>query len=118
MNQAWYAFGSTVPIVLALGLHRKAAKNRTPGNRTPTMDYITSECRKRTFWSVYIIDKYLAVVFGRPRFYHDDDIDQEYPHQVNEEDMTPHGPAHTEPKMDCLVDAMIFHAKYVVIYLD
>ncbi|KAI9155581.1 Activator of stress protein [Paramyrothecium foliicola] len=111
MNQAWYAFGSTVPIVSALGLHRKATRHRAAGSRTPTMDYITTECRKRTFWSVYIIDKYLAVVFGRPRFYHEEDIDQDYPQKVNDEDMTPQGPAPTEPKMDCHIDALIFHAR-------
>ncbi|CAM1506071.1 Fc.00g057120.m01.CDS01 [Cosmosporella sp. VM-42] len=110
MNQAWYTFGSTVPIVSALGLHRRSARHRNGANRSPTADYIVSECRKRTFWVVYTIDKYLAVVFGRPRFYHDDDVDQEYPDRVNDEDMTPQGPALSEPRMDCHVDALIFHA--------
>ncbi|KAG9255811.1 putative C6 transcription factor [Emericellopsis atlantica] len=108
MNQAWYVFGGTVPIVSALGLHRKsrAASNRsTPGN------YIISQCRKRTFWTVYIIDKYLAVVFGRPRLYHDDDIDQEFPDRVNDEDMSPQGPLNSEPTMDCHIDSLVFHAK-------
>lgn len=111
MNQAWYVFGSTVPIVSALGLHRKSARSRNGASRSPTSDYIVSECRKRTFWVVYTIDKYLAVVFGRPRFYHNDDVDQEYPDRVNDEDMTPQGPALTEPKMDCHIDSLIFHAR-------
>lgn len=111
MNQAWYVFGSVVPIVSALGLHRRSGRNRAGASRSPSGDYIISQCRKRTFWVVYTIDKYLAVVFGRPRLYHDDDIDQEYPDPVNDEDMTPQGPALSEPSEDCHVDSLIFHAK-------
>lgn len=111
MNQAWYVFGNTVPIVSALGLHRISHRYRNGGR--PQMDYILSECRKRTFWVVYTIDKYLAVVFGRPRFYHDNDIDQEYPDRVNDEDMTPQGPSQSEPAMDCHIDSLIFHARSV-----
>ncbi|KAM0553296.1 hypothetical protein ACHAPJ_007309 [Fusarium lateritium] len=113
MNQAWYVFGNTVPIVTALGLHRKSTQYRK-GGRQP-MDYPLSECRKRTFWVLYTIDKYLAVVFGRPRFYHDNDVDQEFPDKVNDEDMTPQGPSPSEPAMDCHVDSLIFHARIAAI---
>jgi hypothetical protein len=111
MNQAWYVFGSVVPLVSALGLHRKSGRSQTGASRSPTTDYIISQCRKRTFWVVYTIDKYLAVVFGRPRLCHDDDIDQEYPDPVNDEDMTPSGPSPSEPSEDCHVDSLIYHAK-------
>ena len=111
MNQAWYVFGGTVPIVSALGLHRKSARNRNVATRSPTSDYIISECQKRAFWVVYTIDKYLAVVFGRPRFIHDEDVDQEFPSRVNDEDMNAQGPKLVEPKMDCHVDSLIFHAR-------
>ncbi|KAM0534148.1 hypothetical protein D7B24_004802 [Verticillium nonalfalfae] len=112
MNQAWYIFGSTLPIVSALGLHRRSGGKRgTSGPRSTSFDYIASQCRKRTFWVAYTIDKYLAVVFGRPRLYHDDDIDQDFPDEVNDEDMTPQGRAAHEPKMDCQVDSLICHAK-------
>src|SRR6478752_2855302 len=102
-------FDNTVPIVTALGLHRKSTQYRN-GGRQPA-DYIISECRKRTFWVLYTIDKYLAVVFGRPRFYHDNDVDQEFPDRVNDEDMTPQGPSPLEPAMDCHVDSLLFHAR-------
>ncbi|TID00095.1 Activator of stress genes 1 [Colletotrichum higginsianum] len=107
MNQAWYVFGSILPIVSALGLHRKSGRNRGSGDR----DYIVSQCRKRTFWVAYTIDKYLSVVFGRPRMYHDDNIDQDFPDRVNDEDMTPQGKSREEPEMDCHVESLIFHAK-------
>lgn len=114
MNQAWYVFGSTLPIVSILGLHRKSGRNRTIGGATykgHNYDYILSQCRKRTFWVAYTIDKYLAVVFGRPRLYHDDDIDQDFPDCVNDEDMTPQGRAAHEPQSDCHMDSLINHAK-------
>ncbi|GJC78670.1 activator of stress genes 1 [Colletotrichum liriopes] len=107
MNQAWYVFGSILPIVSALGLHRKSGRNRGGSDK----DYIISQCRKRTFWVAYTIDKYLAVVFGRPRLYHDDNIDQDFPDCVNDEEMTPQGKSRDEPEMDCHVESLIFHAK-------
>ncbi|GKT51480.1 activator of stress genes 1 [Colletotrichum spaethianum] len=107
MNQAWYIFGSILPIVSALGLHRKSGRNRGSSDK----DYIISQCKKRTFWVAYTIDKYLAVVFGRPRMYHDDNIDQDFPDCVNDEEMTPQGKSRDEPEMDCHVDSLIFHAK-------
>ncbi|KAK2015994.1 fungal-specific transcription factor domain-containing protein [Colletotrichum eremochloae] len=107
MNQAWYVFGSILPIVSALGLHRKSGRNRGSSDR----DYIISQCRKRTFWVAYTIDKYLSVVFGRPRMYHDEDIDQDFPDCVNDEEMTPQGRSRDEPEMDCHVESLIFHAK-------
>ncbi|KAF6804581.1 fungal specific transcription factor domain-containing protein [Colletotrichum sojae] len=111
MNQAWYVFGSVLPIVSALGLHRKSGRKVAGQGTGPQTDYIVSQCRKRTFWVAYTIDKYLAVVFGRPRMYHDDDIDQDFPDCVNDEDMTPEGRSSDEPEMDCHVDALVFHAR-------
>ncbi|KAH7317105.1 fungal-specific transcription factor domain-containing protein [Stachybotrys elegans] len=117
MNQAWYVFGCTVPIVSALGLHRKSARHKSSGTRTPNMDYITFECRKRVYWVSYTIDKYLSVVFGRPRFYHSDDVDQDFPERVNDDDMTAEGPSFAEPQVDCHIDSLIFHAK-IAQFLD
>lgn len=110
MNQAWYVFGKTALITSALGLHRRS--NRQGNARdAPGPDYITVQCQRRVFWVAYTIDKYLSVVFGRPRQYRDEDIDQEFPDCVNDEDMTPHGQSTGEPKEDCYVDSVVFHAK-------
>lgn len=110
MNQAWFIFGSTLPIVSALGLHR--AKRAAPsGLGNDTSSYISVQIQRRTFWVFFTIDKYLAVVFGRPPHYHPDDTDQEFPDRVNDEDMTPGGRASHEPVMECHVDSLIFHAK-------
>ncbi|EGX88202.1 C6 transcription factor, putative [Cordyceps militaris CM01] len=111
MNQAWYIFGGTVPIVSALGLHRTSGRGGSRNVAGVKTDYIVLQCRRRTFWVVYIIDKYLSVVFGRPRLLHDDDINQEYPDHVNDEDMNSHGPSASAPTFDCHIDSLIAHAK-------
>ena len=106
MNQAWYIFGNALQIISALGLHRRERGKRFTQKR----DYIEDQCRKRTFWVAYTLDKYLGVTFGRPRHYHDDDIDQEFPDSVNDEDMTPTGPR-SEDTDDCHIESLIVHAK-------
>lgn len=112
MNQAWYVFGNTVQIILALGLHRRSVRKLNgSSSKNHPVDYINAQCRKRTFWVAYTIDKYLGFVFGRPRHFDDDDIDQDFPDRVNDEDMTQQGPSTAEPLQDCHVDSLIFHAK-------
>ena len=110
MNQGWYIFGKTALITSALGLHRRSNRKGNAGSASG-QDYITVQCQRRVFWVAYTIDKYLSVVFGRPRHYRDEDIDQQFPDCVNDEDMAPQGPSTEEPKEDCYVDAVIFHAR-------
>ncbi|KAH8712029.1 fungal-specific transcription factor domain-containing protein [Phaeosphaeriaceae sp. PMI808] len=107
-NQAWYTFGHTLQIISALGLHRRDDRKRTlmMGKR----DYIEEQCRRRTFWVAYILDKYLGIIFGRPRHYHDDDIDQNFPDPVNDKDMLSSGPQ-IRGADDCHLDSLICHAK-------
>ena len=107
MNQAWYVFGTAIQLISALGLHR-----RTHWRHRDTHDYIQAQCRIRTFWTAYTLDKYLGVMFGRPRHFHDDDIDQDEPDRVNDEDMTESGPVRVLGHKDCHIDALIYHARY------
>ncbi|TQN68819.1 Activator of stress genes 1 [Colletotrichum shisoi] len=110
MSRAWYTFGNTLQVISALGLHRRAAKKRHLAPGSP--DYIQAQCGMRTFWTAYVLDKYLGVIFGRPRHFHDDDIDQDYPDRIDDEDMTAQGPVgRSEEHPDCHIDALIFHAK-------
>ncbi|KAJ5952746.1 uncharacterized protein N7479_011159 [Penicillium vulpinum] len=111
MNKGWYTFGNAFHITLSLGMHRRRDQKRDFPFTSRRHNYITTECYKRTFWAAYIIDKYLSVVFGRPRLYQDDDIDQNFPDSVNDEDMTPQGPSVSDDPADCYIDALIFHAK-------
>ena len=107
-NQAWYIFGHALQIISALGLHRRDDRKR-PGS-APKRDYIDQQCRKRTFWVAYILDKYLGVIFGRPRHYHDDDIDQDFPDAINDENMSKNGPQ-SPSSDDCHIESLIHHAQ-------
>lgn len=109
MNQAWYTFGHTLFIISALGLHRRGHRRRQILQR----DFIEEQCRKRTFWVAYTLDKYLGAIFGRPRHYHDDDIDQDFPDPINDEDMAASGPRKPDIDAtdDCHINSLIYHAK-------
>ena len=111
MNQAWYVFGRALQMNAALGLHRREGRTRNVTAKTAQVDYIKSQCQKRTFWVAYILDQYLGVIFGRPRHYHDEDIDQSYPDSVDDEDMTPEGPKPSIRQKDCSLTCLIFHAQ-------
>ena len=121
-NRGWYVFGNALQFISAIGLHRRENPKRRRGaaaatpHRTPVGgsggDYIQTQCKLRTFWTAYILDNYLGVVFGRPRHFHDADIDQDFPDRINDEDMSPAGPLRTQGEAeDFHIDALIFHAK-------
>ncbi|KAH8895190.1 hypothetical protein GQ53DRAFT_779358 [Thozetella sp. PMI_491] len=110
MNQAWYLFGNALQFAAALGLHRCEGRKRNIKSSL-VQDYIKSQFQKRTFWVMYIIDQHLGIIFGRPQHYHDQDVDQEYPDCVEDEDMTPEGPRKTLKQRDSAVAALIHYAK-------
>ncbi|KAH7413709.1 fungal-specific transcription factor domain-containing protein [Phaeosphaeria sp. MPI-PUGE-AT-0046c] len=95
-NQAWYTFGHALQIISALAQE--------------DYDYIKEQCKRRTFWVAYTLDKYLGVIFGRPQHYHDNDIDQQFPDPVNDEDMFMSGPRRRNME-DCHIDSLVSHAK-------
>lgn len=69
INRCWNLFGTTARLAIAAGLHRRRRQQSKP-------DFIVLECRKRVFWCAYSLDIYLSAALGRPRMFHDDDIDQ------------------------------------------
>lgn len=71
INHCWSLFGITARLAIAIGLHRRRRRDMTQGP-----DFIEQECRKRVFWAAYSLDNYLSAALGRPRSFHDDDIDQ------------------------------------------
>jgi len=108
-NKAWFLFGTTVQLIMALGLHRNS-RNRAPN------DSIDTECGRRVFWGAYILDKYLSIMLGRPQLLHIEDVDQEFPAAINDEDLASPGiTSKVRIRGDCLITALIFHAKLAVI---
>ena len=104
-NQAWYTFGITSQILMALGMHRARAST------TPQLDAVTSECRKRAFWATFTLDTYLSVILGRPALIHSDDVDQQFPASVDDSEITSDGISSNHLQGDPIIQASIFHAK-------
>ena len=104
-NECWYSFGTALQVVTALGLHRKwPVKLSKKG-----CSYFELELRKRIFWSAYTLDKYLSIIFGRPRLLHDEDIDQELPDEMNDEDILEEDPARRTGSADSMMIASVLH---------
>ncbi|KAM0346192.1 hypothetical protein ACHAPU_005613 [Fusarium lateritium] len=83
VNHCWSQFGIVTNLALAIGLNR----NKRPGIASG-LNHIEVESRRRTFWCAYTLDAYLSVSLGRPRNFHDDDIDTELPACVDDNDIT------------------------------
>lgn len=78
VNHCWRTFGTVTQLALAIGLNRDT--------RTATSN-IEAECRRRTFWCAYTLDVHLSVVLGRPQLFHDQDIDAEFPADIEDDDL-------------------------------
>ncbi|RDW81352.1 putative Zn(II)2Cys6 transcription factor [Aspergillus mulundensis] len=101
-NKAWFALGTAIQLMMALGLHSRRSRKDTD------VDLVQRECRRRILWCSYTLDKYISVILGRPRLWHDDDVDEELPARVNDIDLLP--TTIQPPKRDCVMDAPVFHA--------
>ena len=104
MDQAWLLLGNAVRLAQTLGLHRKGRR----GN------IIHHEMRKRTFWVLYIVDRLVSVVVGKPCGLHDLDIDQDYPSALDDEELllaAETGSGRLRKSGFCLMEASIQHIK-------
>ncbi|KAK7610248.1 fungal-specific transcription factor domain-containing protein [Phyllosticta paracitricarpa] len=102
-NQAWYTFGTTVQLSMALGLHRKRYS-------AEKASLVVRETKRRLFWAIYTLDRYLAIVSDRPTMLQDDDISQEFPLAINDDDLTDTH-AVQPSRDDCLEDGPISHCQ-------
>ncbi|KUJ06828.1 uncharacterized protein LY89DRAFT_678409 [Mollisia scopiformis] len=81
INQCYSIFGTVVNFIYAIGIHRE----RRPSS---TSDLLEIEMQKRVFWGAYVMDKYLSSSLGRPQLIQDEDIDQELPLLVEDENLS------------------------------
>jgi hypothetical protein len=80
---ACYSYiGVALRSALRMGLHRSFSTNFSP---------IEAETRKRVFWVIQRMDTYVGAMLGLPRLLEDDDIDQEFPAEVDDEYITADG---------------------------
>lgn len=78
-----YAYiGVALRSALRMGLHRCFRDNFSP---------IELETRKRVFWVIRKMDTYVGALLGLPHSLEDDQIDQEYPSEVDDEYITDQG---------------------------
>ncbi|KAF2477020.1 uncharacterized protein BDR25DRAFT_309339 [Lindgomyces ingoldianus] len=75
-----YAYvGVALRSALRMGLHRSFNDNFSP---------IEAETRKRVFWVVRKMDTYVGAMLGLPHFLDEEDIDQDWPTEVDDEYIT------------------------------
>jgi hypothetical protein len=107
INHCWSLFGTMSHLALAIGLNR----NRHP-DAMNGLNRVEVECRRRTFWCAYTLDAYLSAALGRPRSFHDEDIDADLPACVEDEDLAtePIGPS-TANRGQSIMLAPVAHIK-------
>lgn len=109
VNQAWYNFGTTVQLVMSLGLHRKQTRPRAVASIASSV--VAAECSKRVLWCSFTLDEYLSLILGRPRLLREEDIDQDYPALINDEALDAKPRPRAALQRNCLMDASVCHTK-------
>ncbi|KAL5527321.1 hypothetical protein ACEPAG_6112 [Sanghuangporus baumii] len=79
LPQAWLLVGQAVRMSQDLGLHRST--------RHVNMTALEKHVRRKVFWSVYSLDRMLAMALGRPLGIEDSDCDAEYPFEFDDEEL-------------------------------
>ena len=76
LSTCYSYIGVALRAALRLGMHRSLVDNFNP---------IEAESRKRVFWAIRMMDTYVGATLGLPHTLHDDDIDQDFPVEVDDE---------------------------------
>ncbi|KAG1892702.1 fungal-specific transcription factor domain-containing protein [Suillus subluteus] len=79
LPQAWLLVGQAVRTAQDLGLHRSP--------RRLAISTTDKETRRKIWWSVYCLDRMLALALGRPLGIEDSDCDVEIPVAVDDENL-------------------------------
>lgn len=80
LDQCYYYIGIAKRLALREKLHRKSSLTG------PTM--IEDESKKRLFWSIYKVDIYLNCILGLPSSMSENNVDQEFPLDIDDEKIT------------------------------
>lgn len=103
-----YAYiGVALRSAVRMGLHRSFSD--------ACFSPIESETRKRVFWVIQRMDTYVGALLGLPHSLHEDDIDQEYPAEVDDECITDGGLLPQPEGVPSLMAGANAHARLVVI---
>lgn len=106
LSQCYAYVGVALRSALRMGLHRSYAGNWDP---------IEAETRKRVFWVVRKMDVYVGAMLGLPQTLSDDDIDQEFPAEVDDEYITHEGITPMPEGQVSLLTAFNAHTRLVLL---
>ncbi|KAK5110069.1 hypothetical protein LTR62_006314 [Meristemomyces frigidus] len=106
LSQCYAYVGVALRSALRMGLHRSHADNFTP---------IEAETRKRVFWIVRKMDIYVGAMLGLPQTLSDDDIDQDYPLEVDDEYITEDGILPMPEGQVSMMTAFNAHTRLVIL---
>lgn len=106
MSQCYAYVGVALRSALRMGLHRAAAGKFDP---------IEAETRKRVFWIVRKMDVYVGAMLGLPQTLSDEDVDQEFPTEVDDEYITRDGILPMPDGVVSLMTAFNSHTRLVQI---
>ncbi|WPG98465.1 Hypothetical protein R9X50_00125600 [Acrodontium crateriforme] len=111
LSQCYAYLGVALRSALRMGLHRAHAGKFDP---------IEAETRKRVFWSIRKLDIYVGAMIGLPLTLSDDEIDQDFPVEVDDEYITregilpmPEGQVSTMTAFNCHTQLVLILAKIV-----
>ena len=71
----WHVLGTAMRLATSLGLHKSR----------PSASLVEEEMAKRAFWSLYNLDRLIAVTLGRPLGIADEDITVDLPREFNDD---------------------------------
>ncbi|KAL1896315.1 hypothetical protein Sste5346_004699 [Sporothrix stenoceras] len=97
-DKCWTTLGLAVRIAQSIGLHVDSDPVRTPAQTethsqtqaqtlTSTLAFRNAELRRRVWYSVYVLDRLLALQLGRPPAIHDEDCHLLLPSRLGDGDI-------------------------------
>ncbi|KAI4256473.1 MAG: hypothetical protein LQ352_002079 [Teloschistes flavicans] len=106
LSTCYSHIGIALRSAVRMGLHRSVSNQFCP---------IEKETRKRTFWVIRNMDIYVGALLGLPIMLSDDDIDQEFPLEVDDACITSDGILPMLPGKTPLMAAFNAHVRLVKI---
>lgn len=106
LSTCYSHIGIALRSAVRMGLHRSVSNTFNP---------IEQELRKRIFWCIKKLDIYAGALLGLPRMLSDEDIDQEYPLEIDDEYITVDRILPAPPGTPSLTAAFNAHTRIVEI---
>jgi Fungal specific transcription factor domain len=90
-----------------MGLHRANTCNQ--------FNVVDREVRKRIFWTLRTTETYIMTILGLPQILSDEDIDQEFPEEIDDQFITEEGLLQPDHSLTCSMKVVNAHTKLLII---